>query len=861
MNPAIFAVSLLAALNSPNTPVVSGQLSNPLGGLALRNIGPTLTTGRIADVAIDPTNRSIWYVAAASGGLWKTENRGLTFTPIFDSYGSYSLATVVIDPKNPSVLWLGTGENSSQRSVGFGDGVYKSTDAGKTWQRMGLEKSEHIGKILIDPRKPDTVYVAAQGPLWSGGGERGLYKTTDGGKTWEVILTVSENTGISDIVFDPKKPDTIYASSYQRRRHTGVLIAGGPEGMIYRTDNAGKSWKKLGKGLPTVDKGRIALAVSPQKPEVVYALVTASGKEGGFFRSKNKGEQWEKMSAWGPSDAQYYGEIFTDPFTFDKIWAVDTLFTMSADGGKTFTGQRFSTHVDYHDIEFDPTDPKHLILGCDGGLYESYDGGASWRHFNNLPLSQFYRIEADNRKPFYFVYGGMQDNGTVGGPVRSLSPQGVRMSEWETVGGGDGFQARADYSNPDMLYTSSQNGSFSRQDKKTGVSTSASPRLPLTERGRWNWDTPFLISPHNPNILWMAGNRLFRSEDKGVNWKPLTGDISRNIDRNTLPVMGKVWDETAVNRHRSTTDFGVANALDESVKVKGLVYLGTDDGLIQVSEDDGKTWRKEEDFPGVPKMATVSDIAASKHDTSTVYASFHDFQHGDFKPYLLKSADRGKSWTSIAGDLPARNFVWTIAEDPKNPNLLFVGTEFGLFVTFDGGTHWLPLKNGLPTIEVRDIAIQPDWSDLVVGTFGRGGYILDDITALRALAQLEMGMPSAATLLPSRKATIYPELNYIRAAQGNINFANPWPTYFTYWLPAEVKGKLMVTVRDDKDAVVRELEAPMTAGIQRLGWDLRQPGQTRFAPGRTLTPGTYTVQLVLDEKVLSTQKLEVAAAP
>ena len=854
MNPAIFALSLFLSLSAPQT-----QPTSPLSGLALRSIGPTLTTGRIADVAIDPTNRSVWYVAAASGGLWKTENRGLSFTPIFDSYGSYSLATVVIDPKNPSVLWLGTGENSSQRSVGFGDGVYKSLDAGKTWQKMGLEKSEHIGKILIDPRKPDTVYVAAQGPLWSAGGDRGLYKTTDGGKTWAAILTISENTGISDIVFDPKRPDTIYAAAYQRRRHTGMLIAGGPEGMIYRTDNAGKSWKKLDKGLPTVDKGRIALAVSPQKPEVVYAMVTASGKEGGFFRSKNKGNDWEKMSAWGPSDAQYYGELFPDPNTFDKVWAVDTLFQMTIDGGKTFTGQRWNTHVDYHDIEFDPTDPKHLILGCDGGLYESYDGGASWRHFNNLPLSQFYRIALDMTQPFYYVYGGMQDNGTISGPVRSLAPSGVRMSEWLTVGGGDGFQARADPSNPDTVYTSSQNGSFSRLDKKTGVSASASPRLPLAERGRWNWDTPFMISPHNPSTLWMAGNRVFKSGDKGATWKPVSGDITRNIDRNTLPVMGKVWGDTAVNRHRSTTDYGVASALDESSKVKGLVYLGTDEGLIQVTEDDGTTWRKEENFPGVPAMATVSDLAASQHETNTVYASLHDFQHGDFKPYLLKSLDKGKTWASIAGDLPAREFVWSIAEDPINPKLLFVGTEFGLYATFDGGTHWHALKNGVPTIEVRDIAIHPKASDLVIGTFGRGGYVLDDLTPLRSLAT--ESLPTVPTLLPSRTATLYPDLGFIRAAQGNPTSPNPWPTYFTYWLPAEVKGKLAITVLDDKENVVRELEAPTAAGLQRIGWDLRQPGANRFAGGRALAPGTYTIQLMLDDKPVSSQKLEVVAAP
>jgi photosystem II stability/assembly factor-like uncharacterized protein len=530
-----------------------------LKALSLRPIGPCITPGRVGDIAIDPKNRSTWYVALASGGLWKTTNRGISWKSIFENHGSYSIGCVTVDPKNSDVVWLGTGENQSQRSVGFGDGVYKSTDGGTTWKHTGLSDSEHIAKILIDPRNSNVAYVASQGPLWSPGGDRGLFKTTDGGKTWNAVLAISENTGITDASFDPRDPDVIYAVSYQRRRNVGVLIGGGPESAIHKTTDGGKTWERLTKGLPEADMGRIALAVSPQKPEVVYAHVqTATGKDrGGFFRSEDAGNTWTKRGTATVQDGQYYGEIVPDPHTFDRLYVMDITVQMTDDGGKTFRRQSWATHVDHHALAFDPGDPSHLLSGNDGGLYESYDGGKSWRHFDTLSSTQFYRVAVDNAVPFYNIYGGAQDNGTMGGPSRSRNQVGVRTSDWGRVGGSDGMQPRVDPTDPDTVYTSSQNGSLVRLDRQTGRNTPISPARGGGKGaggiGRWNWDTPFIISPHNPKRLYYAGSKLYRSDDRGDNWKAISPDLTRQLDPTKVEVMGKLWGADAVSRNTFTT--------------------------------------------------------------------------------------------------------------------------------------------------------------------------------------------------------------------------------------------------------------------------------------------------------------------
>jgi photosystem II stability/assembly factor-like uncharacterized protein len=832
----------LAADPADSPPSLS---ANTVIEMNLRSIGPALSPGRVADIAVDPRNHNVWYVATASSGLWKSSNRGITWKPIFDDGGSYSLGCVTLDPNNPDVVWLGTGENQALRSVSFGDGVYKSTDGGETWKHMGLRNSEHIGKILVDPRNSEVVYIAAQGPLWASGGDRGLYKTIDGGKTWKNILEISENTGVTDIAFDPRNANVIYAAAYQRRRNVGVLVGGGPEAGIFKTEDGGTNWKKLTTGIPAVDLGRIALAVSPQNPDVVYAHITAAAREGGFFRSSDRGATWVRQSNYQVVDPQYYGEIYADPHKFDRVYSMDMTIQVTQDGGKSMQRVPWPVHVDNHALVFDSTDENHLLVGNDGGLYETYDGGTTWRNFNNLPSWQVYRVAVDNALPFYNVYGGAQDNGSQGGPSRTVYRAGIRTSDWITVGGGDGMQPRVDPDDPNIVYSAAQNAAVSRLDKRTGISASIRPNVaqgrgrggggqgPAAQedqaqgqdqpRLRFNWDAPYIISPHSAARLYMAGNRLFRSDDRGQNWKPLSDDLTRQIDRDTLPVMGRVWGANAVTKNLFTTDYGVSTALCESPLKEGLLYVGTDDGLVQVSADGGKEWQKIESFPGVPDKTFVSDLYASQHDSDTVYAAFNNYQFGDFKPYLLKSTDRGKTWNSIAGNLPERHPVWCIVEDYANKELLFAGTEFGLFFSIDGGQAWTELRGGMPTIAVRDLEIQRRENDLACATFGRGFFILDDYSPLRGLTAETLTQEGA--MLPLRRAYLYRELGYVRAAQGN--FATPNPPFgaaLTYYLREDLpksEAKIILTVTDANGKTVRTLSGPMTAGVHRVYWDLR----------------------------------------
>jgi photosystem II stability/assembly factor-like uncharacterized protein len=584
-------------------------------GLAFRSIGPSLTTGRIADVAVDAKNPSVWYVASASGNLWKTVNRGNTWTPIFDSYGSYSLGVVVVDPRDSNVVWLGTGENKNQRSVGFGDGVYKSTDAGATWTRMGLENSEHLGKIVLDPRSSNTVFVAAIGPLWAPGGDRGVYRTTDGGQTWKAVLTIGPDTGVQDIVQDPKRPDTLYASAYQRRRAVGQLIGGGPESGIYKTTDGGTKWTKLSKGLPEGDMGKIGLEIDPRDTSRIYALIAGQADRGGFFRSDDGGASWRKMGTYQGGDPGYYHEIFVDPRTPDTIWSPQTQMMVSRDGGATFERAGFEAtgmHVDHHEIVFDPADSKHLIVGNDGGLYESWDDGETWRHFTNLPLSKFYRVAVDNARPFYNVCGGTQDNGTHCGPSRTMNSAGIRTSDWFVTGGGDGFQPRMDPEDPNIFYASSQEGNLMRLDLRVGRGQSIRPRAPSVPTppeqgasgaaagrgggsageqggpggqagrgrqgggrgvGRWHWDAPYIVSPHAPRRLYYGGERLWRTDDRGDSWTPVSTDLTRNLDPRKVPIMGKIWPEDSVQFNRATP-LAYLSAVVTSINLSFLACAG-----------------------------------------------------------------------------------------------------------------------------------------------------------------------------------------------------------------------------------------------------------------------------------------------
>ncbi|UCC71983.1 MAG: glycosyl hydrolase [Gemmatimonadota bacterium] len=890
-------VVLIAAALMQLSPTTSlGQDSDRMNagtfsGLRLRNIGPAFMSGRIGDIVKDPTDPSVWYVAVASGNVWKTTNSGTTWTPIFDEYGSYSIGCLALDPNNPQVVWIGTGENASQRSAGYGDGIYKSLDGGRSWTNMGLRSSEHIGKVLIDPRDSDVVYVAAQGPLWAPGGDRGLYKTTDGGATWELALEISENTGVTDIAFDPRDPDIIYAASYQRRRHVGILVAGGPESAIYKSADGGATWKELSRGLPNVDIGRIALAVSPQNPDVVYALIAASGDESGFFRSPDRGEHWVRMSDYIVVDPQYYGEIYADPHQFDRVYAMDVNIHYTEDGGSTFQqlGSEFK-HVDNHAFLFDPDDPEYLIVGSDGGIYESWDRGATWKYVANLPITQFYRVGLDNEFPFYNVYGGTQDNSTLGGPSRTTNIHGIRNSDWFITLGGDGFQTRIDPENPDILYSQYQYAGLVRYDRRSGERIDIQPQPEAGDTAlRWHWDSPLIISPHASTRLYFAANKLFRSDDRGDTWVQVSPDLSRQLDRNRMEVMGTVWSVDAVWKNVFTSPFGTIVSLDESPLEEGLIYVGTDDGLIQVTEDAGANWRRTERFPGVPAMTYVADLLASRHDANTVYAVFNNHKSGDFNPYVVKSTDRGRNWRSITANLPDRHVTWSIAEDHVNPNLLFVATEFALFFSVDGGAKWIRLSGDVPTVAFRDLEVQRRENDLVAASFGRGFFILDDYTPLREVS--EELLAQEACLFPVKDAWMYIQSAPLgwrsKGTMGHAYFIAPNPPFgavFTYYLREGLKTRrqerqeeerrlrdagtpvyypswdelraeereedpaVIMTVRDEAGNVVRRIDGPASRGFHRVAWDLRHPAFTPARPrrgssGPLAVPGTYTVSL------------------
>ncbi len=729
--------------------------------LAFRSIGPAVTSGRVIDIAVNPKNRNEWYIAAAAGGVWKTSNAGVTFSPIFDGQGAYSIGCVSIDPSNPNVIWVGTGENNNQRAVGYGDGLYKSEDGGKTWKNVGLAKSEHIGNIAIDEDNGDIVYVAAYGPLWSAGGERGIYKTTDGGKTWKQVLNVSENTGFNEVHIDPKHNNILYAAAHQRRRHEWTYISGGPESAVYKSTDSGLTWNKLTNGLPANDMGRVSLAISPVNTDVVYAIIEATeGK--GFYKSTDRGASWSKQSDWSTA-GNYYQEIYCDPKNVDKVYSMDTWAMVTTDGGKTFKGMgEKNKHVDNHAIYIDPKNTAHMLMGCDGGLYETFDNAATWDFKNNLPITQFYRVCTDNAKPFYNIYGGTQDNNTLGGPSRNISASGIINADWFVTVGGDGFQARVDPTEPNIVYSEWQYGGLVRFDRKSGEAIDIRPQeKPGEPAYRFNWDAPLLISNFDSKRIYFAANKVFRSDDRGNTWKVISPDLSRQVDRNKFPIMGKVWSMDAVAKNQSTSLYGNITALGESPKNENIIYAGTDDGLIQTTTDGGKTWNKVSQTPattvaGVTLGPLVNFIMASQHDENVAYAVLNNHRNGDFKPYLVKTSDKGKTWVSITGNLPEKGSTYSMAEDHVNKNLLFCGTEFGFYFSNDGGKNWIELKNGLPeAICIKDIAIQKRENDIVIATFGRGFYVIDDYSLLQNIKKEDLD--KKAFIFPVKDGLVYNE--------------------------------------------------------------------------------------------------------
>lgn len=876
------------------------EAGKAFAGLEVRDIGPAVTSGRISDFAMHPDGWHVFYAAVASGGVWKTENGGITWTPIFEDQGSYAVGTIELDPNNPDTVWVGTGEDNAQRSVGFGDGVYRSLDGGRSWQNMGLKDSGHIGSIEIDPRDSNVIYVAAHGPLWSDGGDRGVYKTVDGGTTWKRVLEIDPHTGVNEVLMHPDNPDLLLAASWQRRRHVWTLINGGPGSGMHRSTDGGKTWTEITAGLPSEDMGRIGIVYSPARPDTVYAIIETEGEGRGFYRSTDFGVSWEKRSSYVSGSPQYYNELIADPVDPDRVYSMDTFLQVSEDGGKTFNRVGVEhKHVDEHALWIDPANTDHLITGNDGGIYESWDRGANWRHVRNLPITQFYRATPDNDAPFYNVYGGTQDNSSLGAPSRTTNNYGIANHDWVITLGGDGFKTQIDPTNPDIVYSQLQYGMLARFDRTSYERVLVTPMPGANEDDyKWNWNSAFIISPHDPKRLYYAAEKIFRSDDGGTSWRAFSPDLTRQLDRNTLDVMGRIWSVDAVAKNDSTSMYGSIISLAESPLQEGLIYAGTDDGLIQVSENDGADWRRSERFGDVPEMTYVSDVAASLHDADTVFATFDNHKRGDFKPYVMKSTDRGRRWTSIAGDLPGRGFVHTIVQDHVDPNLLFVGTEFGVWFSQNGGENWHELTGNMPTIAVRDLEIQRRENDLVIATFGRGIRILDDYRALRTPAA-ELAK-SEATLFPIRDPWLYVEDDVwvygSKGSQGVTYFTAdnpPFGAVFSYYLrdgykslrdvrlEAEKKrreagddnpypswDRLRDEAREDSPAVifeitdadggvVRRIEGAMAQGLHRVAWDLRGPAPDpvdlsppgfrapwESAPsGPLVAPGEYRVQV------------------
>ena len=834
--------------------------ADALSVFKFRSIGPAITSGRIIDLAVNPAKPQEYYVAAAAGGVWKTTNAGNTWQPVFTNQGSYSIGCVVLDPTNPNVVWVGSGENNNQRSVSYGDGVYKSEDGGKSWKNVGLKTSEHIGMIAINPKNSSEVFVAAYGPLWSSGGERGIYKTTDGGKTWKQVLNVSEHTGFSEVQFDPRDPNVIYASAHQRQRKVYTYVGGGPESALYKSTDGGATWNKIMNGLPSGDIGRIGMTISPVNPDLLYCIVEAR-EGGGVFKSTDRGASWTKQSTYSTS-GNYYQELVCDPVNPDKLYSMNVFVMKSLDGGKTWVryGERHK-HVDNHAIWIDPTNPQHTLVGCDGGLYETWDDAATWDFKANLPITQFYKVVTDNASPFYHVYGGTQDNFSMGGPARTISGNGIANSDWFMTNGGDGFESAVDWKDPNIVYAQSQYGGLVRYDKKSGEIL---PLQNIEKAGepafRWNWDAPILVSRHDNKRLYHAAQFVFRSNDRGGSWQTISPDLSRGVDRNKLEIMGKVWSVDAVAKNGSTDIYGQITTLSESRLDENIIAAGTDDGLIHITMDGGKSWKKVDKIAGIPELCYVHTIIASAHNKGTFYAAFNNHRMGDFKPYLVKSTDGGNTWTQISNNLPERGSTYCIAEDPVNANLLFTGTEFGIFTSLDGGAKWLQMKGGLPTIAVRDIDIQERENDLVIATFGYGFYVLDNYAPLRNLKETDL--EKEAFIAPVKDALMFVESQPLgmrgKGFQGEGHFATPNPlvgAVIRYYLKEDIKtirekrqaaekelvkaGKpvyypsmdslrmedqqaephLLFTIADAQGNAVRKMKAPAKKGLKQLVWD------------------------------------------
>ena len=875
--------------------------SSDLTGLKFRSVGPAFMSGRIADIAINPNNENEWYVAVGSGGVWKTVNSGTTWNPIADDQPFYSTGCITIDPHNSSKIWLGTGENVGGRHVGIGHGIYVSENGGKNWKSMGLKNSEHISKIIVSPKDPNTVFVASQGPLWSPGGERGLYRTDNGGKTWKNALSVNKWTGVTDIAIDHNNPNILYAATWQRHRNVASYMGGGPGTSIYKSTDHGISWTEIKNGLPGSNLGKIGLAISPFDSTILYAAVETDRRNGAVYKTTNSGGSWKKMSdtVSGATGPHYYQELVASPHVFDKIYLMDTKVQVSENGGKDFYIMNESDkHVDNHSLTFKMSDPNYLLIGTDGGVYESFDDTKSWKFVANLPLTQFYKLAVDDAYPFYNIFGGTQDNNTQGGPSRTFKTSGITNSDWFVLLGGDGHQPATEPGNPDIVYAQSQQGNIHRIDRTNGEATFIKPQNDLNEDyERFNWDAPILVSSHDPKTIFFGSQRVWVSNNRGDDWRAISEDLTLNQERFSLPIMGKVqswdnpWDVYAMSTYNTIT------SLSQSPVDENIIYAGTDDGIIQYTQNYGETWTKVnvEKLPGVPKGSFVNDIKADLFDANTVYVLLDNHKFGDYKPYVYKSTDGGKSWKNIGDGVPDGFICWRLVQDHVDKNLMFLGTEYGIYVSVNGGNKWVKFSSGLPTISIRDLAIQKRENDLVAATFGRGFYVLDDYSSLRFLSSNSL---KSNIVFTPRKALQYSPIRSGSSSQGSNTYYAKNPDYgaiFTFYLSDEVSTKkqkrkkiekeleksnsdipfpgwdeldaelnqnlpkVIIEIYDDNNNFVDRFSTAYKKGFNRISWNLTKnistnvsSGSTRsYSPSIRVNPGKYSfnVYLSFDGKV------------
>lgn len=871
-----------------------------LSAFKFRNLGPSFLSGRISDISIHPDNENIWYVTAGSGGVWKTINAGNTWTPIFDNQASYSIGYVEIDPSNPNTIWIGTGEDVGGRHVGYGDGVYKSNDGGKTWKNMGLKSSEHISRVIVHPNNSDIVWVSAQGPLWNKGDQRGLYKSTDGGNNWRKVLGNSQWTGVTDVIIDPRNPDYMYAATWDRHRTVATYMGGGPGSGIHKSTDGGETWKKLTNGIPKTNLGKIGITLSPQNPDVIYAAIEEDRSKGGVYRSSDRGETWKKMSnaIAGSTGPHYYQEIFASPHKFDRIYIMGPAIQVSENGGKTFRNLEGSRqkHGDHHAIAFKKSDPDYILVGTDGGVYETFDLAQNWHYFLNLPLTQFYKVAVNNQQPFYHIFGGTQDNGSAGGPSASSESSGITNREWYKTLGSDGHQSATDPEFNNIIYATTQEGRFYRVDLTNGDQVFIQPQPREGEHiERYNWDTPIIISPHKASRIYIGSQRVWKSDNRGNDWTPISNDLTRNESRVELPIMGRkqsydnAWDMKAMSEYNTIT------SLSESPIKEGLIWAGTDDGYIQLTSDSGITWKK---IPvtklGLPERTFVNDIKADLYDENTVYVSLDNHKEGDFSPYLFKSTDLGETWKSISSNIPDRTLIWRLVQDHIKKDLLFVASEFGIYTSLNGGDRWQKLP-GTPTISFRDLVIQKRENDIVAASFGRGFFVLDDYSALREMNSTNL--TKKGVLFKPRDAKLFKPRRTLGNTGGQYYVAKN-PTFgavFTYHLTNlpktkksirkqkermlnnqkkdvpfpgweelanelnEKSARIILTISDSDGNHIQNVSKKASEGSGRIAWNLRHRsyypvrssssrGGWGWNPsGPYVKPGSYVANLYLEK--------------